>query len=74
VVSVTTRPSFSPGERIPSTHWTGGWVNPGAGWTQRLEEKFFASAGDRTWIAGRPVLSQTLYILNELPWLQIIRI
>jgi hypothetical protein len=29
-VSVTPRPRFSPGERIPSTHCTGGWVGPRA--------------------------------------------
>jgi hypothetical protein len=31
VVSVTPRPRFSPGERTPGTHWTGGWVGPRAG-------------------------------------------
>jgi hypothetical protein len=28
VVSVTPRPRFTPGERTPGTHWTGGWVGP----------------------------------------------
>jgi hypothetical protein len=32
-----------PRERTAGTDWIGGWV-----WTQRLEEKSFASAGDRT--------------------------
>jgi hypothetical protein len=41
-----------PGERIPCTQWTGaGWA-PESVWTQRLEEKSFASAGDRT-LLGR---------------------
>jgi hypothetical protein len=31
VVSVTPRPCFSPGERTPSTHCTGGWVGTRAG-------------------------------------------
>jgi hypothetical protein len=30
VVSVTPRPHFSPEERTPGTHWTGGWVGPRA--------------------------------------------
>jgi hypothetical protein len=35
----------------PHTHCTGGWVGPEPVWIQRLEEKFFASVGYRTWIA-----------------------
>jgi hypothetical protein len=31
VVSVTPRPRFTPGERTPGTHFTGGWVGPRAG-------------------------------------------
>jgi hypothetical protein len=31
MVSVTPRPRFSPEERIPGTHCTGGWVGPRAG-------------------------------------------
>jgi hypothetical protein len=31
VISVTRRPRFSPGERTPGTHCTGGWVGPSAG-------------------------------------------
>jgi hypothetical protein len=31
VVSVTPQPRFTPGERIPGTHWIGGWVGPRAG-------------------------------------------
>jgi hypothetical protein len=30
-VSVTPRPRFTPGDRTPGTHWTGGWVGPRAG-------------------------------------------
>jgi len=31
VVSITPRPRFTPGERTPGTHCTGGWVGPRAG-------------------------------------------
>jgi hypothetical protein len=31
VVSITTRPRFTLGERTPGTHWIGGWVGPRAG-------------------------------------------
>jgi hypothetical protein len=31
VVSVLPRPRFTPGERTPGTHCTGGWVGPRAG-------------------------------------------
>jgi hypothetical protein len=33
-------------EWTPGTPWIGGWFE--LVWTQRLEEKFFASAGDRS--------------------------
>jgi hypothetical protein len=38
VVSVTSRPCFTPGEKIPGTHWTGGWVGPRVGLD--TEEKY----------------------------------
>jgi hypothetical protein len=42
-VSITSR------ERTPGTHWIGGWVGLRAGLdTEVREEKYFASAGDRT--------------------------
>jgi hypothetical protein len=31
VVSITPRPRFTPGERTPGIHCTGGWVGPRAG-------------------------------------------
>jgi hypothetical protein len=31
LVSVTPLTCFTPGERTPGTHWTGGWVGPRAG-------------------------------------------
>jgi hypothetical protein len=36
----------------PRYHWIGGWVGLKLAWTQRLEEKPFTSAGDRTPVAG----------------------
>jgi hypothetical protein len=54
VVSVTSRPRFSPGERNFSTHCTGGWWAPEPVWTQGLQEKLLASAGDRISIAQSP--------------------
>jgi hypothetical protein len=42
-----------PGRTLPPvpTGQEAGWA-PEPVWTQRLEEKSFASAGDRTWITG----------------------
>jgi hypothetical protein len=37
-----------PGEKTPGTHCTGGWMELRAGLKERLQEKFFPSAGDRT--------------------------
>jgi hypothetical protein len=41
--------AFTPGVRTPGTHCTG-WA-PEPVWTQRIEEKSFAPAGDRTPVA-----------------------
>jgi hypothetical protein len=40
VVSVTPRPRFTPGERTPATHCTGGWVGPRAGLDTGVRGKF----------------------------------
>jgi hypothetical protein len=37
---------FTPGERVPGTHWIGGWVGPRSG--RRGEEKILDSTGTRT--------------------------
>jgi hypothetical protein len=42
VVSFTPRPLFSPGERTPGTHCTGGWVGPGAGMDTEAREKILS--------------------------------
>jgi hypothetical protein len=44
-----------------------GWA-PEPVWTQRLEEKSFAFAGDQTWIAWLTIL-QPNTIMTELPHL-----
>jgi hypothetical protein len=52
VVSVTPRPRFTPGERTPSIHCTGGWVGLRASQdTEAKSKNPFASTGDRTSIA-----------------------
>jgi hypothetical protein len=58
VVSITPRPRFTPGERAPGTHCTGGWVGPRAGlhaevrgkilWLGRTHRNKFT----RDWTAG----------------------
>jgi hypothetical protein len=39
VVSITPRPSFTPAERAPGTHCTGGWVGPRAGLDAEINGK-----------------------------------
>jgi hypothetical protein len=48
VVSVTPRPRFTPGERIPSTHWLGGWASLRDGLDTEATGKIVDSAGDQT--------------------------
>jgi hypothetical protein len=43
----------------PGTHWIGGWGTSEVVWTQRLEEKYFASVGDRTPVAHYVVTDYT---------------
>jgi hypothetical protein len=53
------RPRFSPGERTPGTHCTGGWVVPRAGLDTEIRRKILCLC--RGLNPGRPVRSQTLY-------------
>jgi hypothetical protein len=60
VVSITPRPRFTPGQRAPGIHCTGGWVGPRAGLDAEARGKIL-------WVCrgsnpGRPVT-----ILTELP-------
>jgi hypothetical protein len=52
---------FTPGERAPSTHWIGGWVNPRAGLDDVEKRKFLTLSGLEP---DRPAHSQSLYPLR----------
>jgi hypothetical protein len=62
VVSVTPRPRFTPGERIPGTHWIGGWMSTRAGPDAEARRKILCSCRGSN--PGRPVRGQTLYWLS----------
>jgi hypothetical protein len=62
VVSITPRLRFTPGERTPGTHWTGGWVSPRAGLDAEARRKILCLCRGSN--PGRPVCSQTLYCLS----------
>jgi hypothetical protein len=56
------RSASRPGRALPPGKGRkGGWVGPEPVWTQRLEEKSLASAGDRTSFARSSVRNQALY-------------
>jgi hypothetical protein len=60
-------PRYSPRERTAGTHWTGGWVGPGAGLDTEVRGKILAPVpGIESRSPGRPVRSQTLYWLSYL--------
>jgi hypothetical protein len=62
VVSVTPWTRFTPGERTPGTHCTGGWVGPRAGLdTEDRGKILFFCRGSNS---GRPARSQTLHRLS----------
>jgi hypothetical protein len=65
VVRVTPRPRFSPGERTPGTHCTGGWVGPRDGLdTEATGEILSPLPGIEPRSPGRPDRRQTLYWLR----------
>jgi hypothetical protein len=65
VVRVTPRPRFSPGERTPRTHCTGGWVGPRAGLDTEVRGKILSLLpGIEPRSSGRPARSQTLHWLS----------
>jgi hypothetical protein len=54
-----------PGERIPGTHCTGGWVGPRAGLDTEAREKILSPLpGIEPRSPGRTARSQTLYCLS----------
>jgi hypothetical protein len=55
---------FTPGERIPGTSWTGGWVGTRAGLDDAEKRKFLALPGLELRLLGRPARSQSLYRLR----------
>jgi hypothetical protein len=62
VVSITSQPRFTPGERTPGTHWTGDWVGPRAGLDAEARRKILCFCRGSN--PGRPVRSQSLYWLS----------
>jgi hypothetical protein len=48
---------FTPGERIPSTHWAGGWVDPRAGLDDMEKRKFLTLPGLELQPLGHPAHS-----------------
>jgi hypothetical protein len=57
--------AFTPGERTPGTHCTGGWVGPRAGLDTEPREKILLPLpGIEPRSSGRPARSQTLYCLS----------
>jgi hypothetical protein len=63
MVSSTPRPHHSPGERIPITHCTGGWVGPRAGLDTEARGKIISPLlGIEPRSPGRPARSQTLRV------------
>jgi hypothetical protein len=57
--------AFTPGERTPGTHCTGGWVGPRAGLDTEARGKIiWPCLGIEPRSPGRPVRSQTLYWLG----------
>jgi hypothetical protein len=66
VVSVTPRPRFTPGERTPGTHCTGGWVGPRAGLDIEARGKILCPCRGSN--PDRPVVrSSSLPELTRLP-------
>jgi hypothetical protein len=45
---------FTPGERVPGTHWIGGWVDLRAGLDDLEKRKFLTLSGLELRSLGRP--------------------
>jgi hypothetical protein len=52
---------FTPEDRAPGTHWTGGWVDPRADLDDVEKRKFLTLPGLELRPLGRPARSQSLY-------------
>jgi hypothetical protein len=55
---------FTPGERVPGTHWIGGWVGPRTGLADMDNRIFLPLPGLELRHFGRPARSQSLYRLR----------
>jgi hypothetical protein len=55
---------FTPGERVPSTYWIGGRVDPRASLDEVEKRKFLTLPGLKLRPLGRPARSQSLYRLS----------
>jgi hypothetical protein len=55
---------FTPGERAPGIHSTGGWVGPRAGLDEMEKWKFLTLPGLELRPLGRPARNQSLYRLR----------
>jgi hypothetical protein len=65
LVSVTPRPRFTPGERTPGTHCTGGWVGSRAGLDTEARGRILSPlSGIEPRLPGRSVRTHTLYWLS----------
>jgi hypothetical protein len=53
---------FTPGERVPGTHWIGGWVDPGAGLDDVEKRKFLTLPEHEFRPLGHPAHSQSVYL------------
>jgi hypothetical protein len=65
---------FTPGERAPSTHWIGGWVDPRAGLDHLQKRTFLTLPGLELGALGRPARSKSLYRLSYPGFLSSIRL
>jgi hypothetical protein len=55
--SVSRSGRFTPGERAPSTHWTRGWMGPGANLDAMVKRKCLIIPGLELRPLGRPASS-----------------
>jgi hypothetical protein len=55
---------FTPGERVPGTHWIGGWVAPKPVLTTWARENSLPYRNSNSEPLGRPARSQSLYRLR----------
>jgi hypothetical protein len=58
---------FTPGERAPSTHWSGGWVDLRAGLDELEKRKFLTPPGLELRLLSRPARSTQVQKENNIP-------